>query len=80
MIDGQLLVGGESWIDTPHAFRDPEQIHEVFRAADESRARRVRDRFGERIRESIRDQVETGVVGQITVVKDKTDETLSWHG
>ena len=71
VIDGQLLVGGESWIDTPHPIRDPEQIHEMFRAADESRARRVGDRFGEGIQGAIRDQVETGVMGQITVVKDK---------
>src|SRR5215212_3608594 len=79
VIDGQLLVGGESWIDSPHPIRDPVQVHEMFRAADESRARWVRDRFGEWIQGAIRDQVETGVMGQITVVKDKTDETVSWH-
>jgi len=39
----------------------------------------VGDRFSERIRVTIPNQVETGVVGQITVVKDKTDETVSWH-
>jgi hypothetical protein len=37
------------------------------------------DRFGKGIRVAILDQVKTGVMGQIAVVEDKTDETVSWH-
>ena len=80
VIDGQLLVGGDERIDAPHALRDPEQIHEVLRAADERRARRMRDRVGEGVRKSVLDQIETGVMRQIAIVEDKTDEPLSWHG
>jgi hypothetical protein len=39
----------------------------------------MRDRVGERVWKSVVDQIETGVVRQIAIVKDKTDEPLSWH-
>jgi hypothetical protein len=39
----------------------------------------MRYRFGERVRESIVDQIETGVVRQIAIVENETDEPLSWH-
>jgi hypothetical protein len=80
VIDGQLLVGGNNGIDPQHSLRDAEQIHEVFRPADESRAGRVCDRFGEGVRVAVTDQAETGVMSQIAIVEGKTDETVSWHG
>jgi hypothetical protein len=40
----------------------------------------MRYRLGERVRESIVDQIETGVVRQIAIVEDETDEPLTWHG
>ena len=79
VINGQLFVGRENGLDAPHALCDPEQIDQVLRAADERRARRMRDRVGERVRKSVVDQIETGVVRQIAIVEDKTDEPLSWH-
>jgi hypothetical protein len=79
VVDGQLLVGRDNRIDAPHALPDPDQINEVLRATDERRARRMRDRVGKRVWKSVLDQIETGVVCQIAIVKDKTDEPLSWH-
>jgi hypothetical protein len=37
------------------------------------------NRFGEGVWAAVLDQTETGVMGQIAVVKDKTDETVSCH-
>ena len=40
----------------------------------------MRDWFGERVEAAVRDQIETGVMRQVAIVEDKTDETVSWHG
>jgi hypothetical protein len=40
----------------------------------------MRYRFGERVRKSVVDQIETGVVRQVAIVEDETDEPLPWHG
>ena len=80
--DRRVSCSSEATIrfDALHALRDPEQIHEVLRAADQRRARRMRDWFGEGVRNSILDQIETGVMREIAVIEDKTDEPVSWHG
>jgi hypothetical protein len=80
VINGQLLVGRENGLDAPHAFRDPKQIDQVLSAANERRTRQMRCRFGERVRKSVVDQIETGVVRQVAIVEDETDEPLPWHG
>jgi len=79
VIDDQLLVGGEYRIDAPHPFCDSKQIHEVLGAANKSWARWMGDRFGEGIWTSIPDQIETGVMSEIAVIEDKTDQTVLWH-
>jgi hypothetical protein len=38
------------------------------------------DWVGEGVRKSVPDQVKTGVVREIAIVEDKTDEPLSRHG
>jgi hypothetical protein len=40
----------------------------------------MRDRFGEVIEATVPDEIETSVVGQIAVVENETDETVSSHG
>jgi hypothetical protein len=80
VIDGQLLVGRHDRVDAPHALRDPEQIHQVLRPANQRRARGMRDRLGKWVGKSVLDQIETGVVRQIAIVEDKTGEPLSGHG
>ena len=38
------------------------------------------DRFCEGIWTAILDQIEPGVMRQIPVIEDKTDQTVLWHG
>jgi hypothetical protein len=52
----------------------------VLRPADQGRARRMLHRFAEGIWAAILDQIEAGVMGEIAVIEDKTDEAVSWHG
>jgi hypothetical protein len=80
VINGQLLVGRENGLDALHPLSDPEQIHEMLGAADETGSRGMRDWFGERIETAVCDQIETGVVRQVAIVEDETDEPLPWHG
>jgi len=37
------------------------------------------DWFGEGIRAAVLDEIETSVMGQVTIIEDKTDETVSCH-
>jgi hypothetical protein len=80
VIDTQLLVRGDDRVDALHALRDPIQIDEVFRTADEGRTRRMGDWVGKGVRKSVPDQVKTGVVREIAIVEDKTGEPFSRHG
>jgi hypothetical protein len=79
VIDGQLLVGRDHRIDAPHPLRDAEQVHEVLRAADQGGARRMRNGFGKGVRAAVRDKIETGVMRQVAVVEDQSNEAVSWH-
>lgn len=55
VIDGELLVGGDDWLDARHPLGNPVQIEQMLGPADEGRARRVRDRLGEGIEPGVLD-------------------------
>jgi hypothetical protein len=76
VIDGELLVGGDRGIDAFHALRNPKKVHEMLRPAHERWTRRMRDRLSEWIQTPVLDEVETGVMRQIAVIEDKTNETV----
>jgi hypothetical protein len=55
VIDGQLLVEGESRLDAAHPLRDSEQIYELLGAPDQGRARGMGNRFGEGVESAVLD-------------------------